>query len=129
MPATYNGNNITFYGDVFPETEDTVDITLILDLTKMDWSKKTGAVVMVAIGQVNIGIPGDVNGDNTVDILDAAMIQKYAAGKAELNDNQRFFGDVNKDGNVDVLDAALIQKYAAGKISFFPAWISGEILG
>ena len=63
---------------------------------------------------------GDVNGDNSVDVLDAAMIQKYAAGKADLTAEQLTAGDVNGDHNVDVLDAAMIQKYAAGKINHFP---------
>ncbi len=64
-------------------------------------------------------ILGDANGDNTVDVLDAAAIQKHASGKAELNSEQLAAADVNGDGNVDVLDAADIQKYAAGIISEF----------
>ena len=62
---------------------------------------------------------GDVNGDNNVDVLDAAAIQKHASGKAELNSDQLAAADVNGDGNVDVLDAAEIQKFAAGKITEF----------
>ena len=62
---------------------------------------------------------GDANGDNTVDVLDAAAIQKHASGISELNSEQLAAADVNGDGNVDVLDAADIQKYAAGIISEF----------
>lgn len=62
---------------------------------------------------------GDANGDNTVDILDAAAIQKHASGKVELKPEQFVAADVNGDGNVDVLDAAEIQKFAAGKITEF----------
>ena len=62
---------------------------------------------------------GDVNNDGTVDVLDAALVQKYAAGKADLNKYQLFVADVNDDNNVDVLDAATIQKFAAGKITEF----------
>ena len=62
---------------------------------------------------------GDVNGDNTVDVLDAAAIQKHASGISELNSEQLAAADVNGDGNVDVLDAADIQKFAAGIISEF----------
>ena len=63
---------------------------------------------------------GDANGDGNVDVLDAALIQKYAAGKATLTPDQIYAADVNGDNNADVLDAALIQKYAAGKITEFP---------
>ncbi|MEE1016373.1 MAG: leucine-rich repeat protein [Ruminococcus sp.] len=62
---------------------------------------------------------GDANGDNTVDVLDAAAIQKHASGISELNSDQLVAADVNGDGNVDVLDAAEIQKFAAGKITEF----------
>lgn len=62
---------------------------------------------------------GDVNMDGSVDVLDAAVVQKYAAGKAELTAEQLELADVNNDNNVDVLDAAEIQKYAAGKITEF----------
>ena len=64
-------------------------------------------------------LTGDANGDNTVDILDAAAIQKHASGISELNSEQLAAADVNGDGNVDVLDAAEIQKFAAGKITEF----------
>ena len=63
---------------------------------------------------------GDVNLDGKVDVLDAAMVQKYAAGRQELTDEQLYAANVNGDNNVDVLDAAMIQKYAAGKITEFP---------
>ena len=62
---------------------------------------------------------GDANGDNNVDVLDAAAIQKHASGISELNSDQLAAADVNGDGNVDVLDAADIQKFAAGIISEF----------
>ena len=62
---------------------------------------------------------GDVNRDGNVDVLDAVLIQKYAALKATLDDEQLYIGDVNDDGNVDVLDAVQIQKYAGEKITEF----------
>lgn len=62
---------------------------------------------------------GDANGDGSVDVLDAATIQKYAAGKTSLTDEQQYVADVNNDNSVDVLDAAEIQKYSVGKITEF----------
>ena len=63
---------------------------------------------------------GDINGDGSVDILDATIAQKSAAGKTQLTPEQDYVGDVNNDGICDILDATMIQKYAAGKISEFP---------
>ena len=62
---------------------------------------------------------GDVNGDGSVDTLDAIIVQKYAAEKTTLNERQLYVGDVNDDGYIDVLDAAMIQKYAVEKLSGF----------
>ncbi len=64
-------------------------------------------------------IVGDANGDGTVDILDAAVIQKYSAGKATLTPQQIKAADVNNDNTVDILDATQVQKFAAGKITGF----------
>lgn len=62
---------------------------------------------------------GDLNSDNSVDVLDATVVQKHAVGKADLTNEQLSIADVNNDNNVDVLDAAEIQKFAAGKITEF----------
>lgn len=62
---------------------------------------------------------GDVNGDGTVDTLDAIIVQKYSADKTKLNDRQLYVGDVNDDGYVDVLDAAMIQKFSVEKLKEF----------
>ena len=62
---------------------------------------------------------GDANSDGVVDVLDAAVIQKYSVGKATLTADQLYVADVNNDNNVDVLDAAQIQKYSVGKITEF----------
>ena len=66
------------------------------------------------------GIPGDVNGDGVIDILDSTEIQKYAVEKVDFSKAQLELGDINGDGVVDILDATLIRKYAAGKIDKFP---------
>jgi hypothetical protein len=60
-----------------------------------------------------------VNGDGTVDVSDATIIQLYIA---ELLDESKFnkeAADVNRDGAVNVRDASLIQLYAAELIDSF----------
>ena len=63
---------------------------------------------------------GDANNDGDVDILDAALVQKFAAEKIQLTAEQIYAADVNKDGVADTLDAILIQQFAADIISVFP---------
>lgn len=53
---------------------------------------------------------GDVNGDGSVNSIDAALILKYAAGTVDGIEN----GDMNGDGAINSIDAALILKKAAG---------------
>lgn len=65
-------------------------------------------------------ILGDTNGDGSIDVLDAVLIQKYSVDKIKFTDEQKYAADVNGDNNTDVLDATLIQKYAVGKITEFP---------
>ena len=56
---------------------------------------------------------GDVNSDARVTPLDAALLQRYAAGWAGITmDASR--ADLNKDGKVNASDALLLRKYAAG---------------
>lgn len=83
-------------------------------------STKFKTQVMYQFTAMGAAMIGDVNGDKNVDVLDAAIVQKYAAGKSTLTPEQIYAGDVNGDNNADVLDAALIQKFAAGKITGFP---------
>ena len=53
---------------------------------------------------------GDVNADETLDIIDAVNIQKFAVDRAEFRDEQKSFGDFNNDGICDILDSTAIQK-------------------
>jgi hypothetical protein len=61
--------------------------------------------------QVIITIPGDLNGDHTVDILDALILASH------FNVNQSQIGlwdasaDLNNDGIIDLLDAILLARH------------------
>lgn len=64
---------------------------------------------------------GDVNGDGSVDNLDAALVLKYDAAIIELTEAQLSAADVSGDKSSDNLDAAMILRYDAGIIENFPA--------
>ena len=66
---------------------------------------------------------GDIDGDNTITVLDATMMQRCAAKiTAYPEDDEmvspigsiRHYSDFNHDGNRDVLDATAIQRYLVG---------------
>ena len=56
---------------------------------------------------------GDVNRDNTININDATMIQRYLAKYNDLDDEQLILADATGDGFVTIKDATEIQKYIA----------------
>lgn len=53
---------------------------------------------------------GDVNGDKYLTVVDALLILRYNAGKAQLDSAQLKRADMNGDGSVDVVDALTLLK-------------------
>ena len=47
---------------------------------------------------------GDVNGDDSVDVLDVVAIVSFVIGNGSFDDSQICISDVNEDGSIDVLD-------------------------
>ena len=60
-------------------------------------------------------VPGDINGDNKVDITDLIRLKKFIA-----DDTTEIIGsaDLNGDGIVDILDLIRLKKIIAGETSF-----------
>ena len=56
----------------------------------------------------------DLNGDGYTNIIDATLIQKYAAELIAFTSSQCKIADINSDGVVSVVDTTLIQKRLAG---------------
>ena len=110
--AVYGGEDC-----VFTVPQDGSTVTLRFDIRRFNFATKKGAKFTITVTPpeptVEEPILGDVNGDRVVDILDAVLVQKYSADKAELNETQLLVADFNNDNKVDILDAAAIQKAAA----------------
>jgi hypothetical protein len=49
-------------------------------------------------------LPGDVNGDAIVNILDIVMVANYSLGQAEFTEEQFEAADLNQDGIINILD-------------------------
>ena len=62
---------------------------------------------------------GDVNGDGSVSVMDATMIQKHLANLTTISEDRLECADTNKDGVVSVMDATQIQRYLAQLITEF----------
>ena len=68
-----------------------------------------------------LAVPGDVNGDGEIDILDANLVVAWYNEIRDLTDKQLAAADVNGDGEVDIMDANMIVAYYNEIIDEFPA--------
>ena len=62
-------------------------------------------------GTFTVGMPGDINGDGTVDISDVILCLRQAVGLDTPNPS---VADMNGDGTVDISDVILILRKAVG---------------
>lgn len=63
---------------------------------------------------------GDVNGDGTVNVEDATLIQKYLVGLENLTGAQKMLANAENYENPTVTEATMIQKYSVGIIDELP---------
>lgn len=63
---------------------------------------------------------GDLDGDGTVNVTDAAIILRHVTGQAPLEPAQLQLADVNSDGRVDVADAVVVLRYVVGLVNELP---------
>ncbi|WP_295155770.1 dockerin type I repeat-containing protein [uncultured Ruminococcus sp.] len=58
---------------------------------------------------------GDINGDNTVNVSDIALIAAQVKGIKPLNAEQKKYADLNGDGRIDVSDIIILAKIVKGQ--------------
>lgn len=61
-----------------------------------------------------IGVLGDVDCNETLNVRDATAIQKHIADIAKLSEDGVFLADSDQNGTVNIKDATAIQKHIAG---------------
>ncbi len=79
---------------------------------------QTGDTITITSGDDKVTytavIYGDINGDNSITVLDLLKVQKHILGSSTLNGASKEAADVNKDGNITVLDLLKVQKHILG---------------
>ena len=63
---------------------------------------------------------GDVNLDGRVDIQDAVLLAKAAAGTVTLNSDAKVNGDCDQDGTISQADAAILMQFLVHLVDELP---------
>lgn len=102
-----------------------LDLTLtIKDINgaiKASSSIGTGDTLTIVLGAdtktYTFIVPGDLNGDSEVSIMDLLRVQRILLGSATLSESFVLAGDVNNDGDVTIIDLLKVQKHILGTSS------------
>ena len=77
---------------------------------------RLSTILNIAYGQRCV--IGDINGDDTINIVDALLVARYYVGMNPPHFSIKC-ADVDCDGDVDILDALLVAQYYVGLLSHF----------
>ena len=77
-------------------------------------SHETVIPVETVNGKFTISLAGDINDDNTLDLIDAIYLGKHVIGLSDYRNVGEQEGDVNCDGSVDLVDAIYLGKHVIG---------------
>ena len=90
------------YNDTFAEFGSSYEycIESVNDCGASTWSCDVGSL---AIGEL-----GDINLDNTIDILDIVVILNFVLELNEPSQDEFWLSDINSDQNINILDIVLI---------------------
>ena len=104
----------TLCDDLYPEPMFYIEEeNRLIDLSaayNLGYVSETEMEQLADNSQACVFYSGDVNGNKSLDVLDAVEIQKYSAGKTDFNAKKKVLADINSDYECNVLDAIEIQK-------------------
>ena len=107
---TFNGENMVLDTVALGYAEgSSIDVTLTLDLSGFDYPSKQGAKANITIEGDRLPLLGDADGDFSITIKDATLIQRIAIGLSSTDASK--VCDANEDGRISVKDSTIVQKY------------------
>ena len=111
---TFNGENMVLDTVALGYAEgSSIDVTLTLDLTNFDYPSKQGAKANITIEGDRLPLLGDADGDFSITVKDATLIQRIAIGLSNIDveSDASKVCDANEDGRISVKDSTIVQKY------------------
>lgn len=91
--------------------------TITVNCIGSDGSSRSYHIKVTKTGTPKVRVKGDVNGDYTVDAIDALMVLRASVGKETLTTEDMNYTDINGNGAADAQDALSILQYLTGKIT------------
>ena len=67
-----------------------------------------GSAILITTSPGSVGMHGDMNEDETLNVLDVVMLVNVILNVIEPTQNQLYAGDLNTDGSINVLDVVLL---------------------
>ena len=67
-----------------------------------------GSAILITTSPGSAGMPGDMNEDETLNVLDVVTLVNVILNVIEPTQNQLYAGDINADGSINVLDVVLL---------------------
>lgn len=107
-------------------TTTTAETTTTSTTTTTTTTTTTEATVVSSVEVEGVSDPlyadlyGDVNGDGTVDVADAVMLQRYLNGYELLNQRQLANADCQLDNVLDTTDITVIMQYLICNLTAMP---------
>lgn len=109
-------SNIVYINQAHPEGS-TLQFDLLEAASSGTYEVRMGGTGIqsadVATFSVSGYLPGDINGDGQVNVMDVTFLRRHNAGGYNVKVVKEAV-DVNKDGRVTVLDITLLRRYNAG---------------
>lgn len=107
-PADYDEMFIIDYRVNNDCTGDTLKLSGEMTST-MDWRGGTGNEMFQTEVYIKFGyMPGDVNGDERIDVSDTSLLIAYILGSVTFDQYQIEAADVNHDGDIDTADVTAV---------------------
>lgn len=95
-------------GESFADAVSRVRVTVVGQGT-------TSYSVQICLAAGGSGLYGDVNGDGTINVIDAQIVARFSVGLSVPDATRvQTNGDANGDGAINVIDAQIIARYSVG---------------
>ena len=81
------------------------------------YCKHCGDAINIQGEDTGAYLPGDIDGDGEVTVIDATFIQRYCINlPIPISEENVMRGDINSDGEIDIIDATWIQRLEANLV-------------